>query len=206
MRRFCDDGKECASKIQNLSKSIDKLCKNDSICFPAGEMIAYSEFSSQTISVLTESLMISLVLVSITLLTLTYLLKIRTKWSIIISSLWGPFFMITIFNLLNIPLNTLTCIYAGVLVGLTGDSAIYYMFESQNKNMEDGIQIRGNGSIEVSLIMFICTFIFQLSYFISARTLGLLIGFGMISSLVGDLWILKALLQFKNQRRAKKVI
>ncbi len=195
-----------SNKIKALSAEIEELCLHGKYCYPAGEMIAYSEFSSKTISVLTDSLMISLILVSIILVGLTYLLKIGTKWIIVVSALWGPFCMLNIFYLFDIPLNSMTCTYAGILVGLTGDSAIYYMFESQGKNLEDGIRFRGNGSIEMVLIMFLCTFIFQFSYFASARTLGLLIGFGMVASLIGDLWILKALLQLKerfNQRRAK---
>jgi hypothetical protein len=53
----------------------------------------------------------------------------------------------------------------------------------------------GSASISCSIIMSLACLVFLGSYFAPARDLGILFVIGFLSSLAGDLWILKGLIK-----------
>ena len=80
-----------------------------------------------------------------------------------------------------------------VLVGLTGDNFIQYLFAREGKDLAQGVGRRGVASVQVALLMGLVCLTFLVSSFAPSRTLGLLLALGLVASLVGDLWILCAL-------------
>ncbi len=97
---------------------------------------------------------------------------------------------------LGIPANMMTCMFASVLVGLTGDNAIQFLLgASRRGGLEQGIELRGVASIQCSLLMASAALIFLGSYFVHPRVFGVLLSAGLIASLVGDVWILKGLIR-----------
>ncbi|MEK6626717.1 MAG: MMPL family transporter [Bdellovibrionota bacterium] len=190
------------SKIAALAKKVESLC--DGQCHPTGEIIAYSDFSTKVPRALIDGLGMSIVLVCLTLAILAWMLKANHIIPLIISSMWGPFTMLTIFWLLKIPLNFLTCVFANVLVGLTGDNAIQYLFSSKGKSINDGIADRGEASIQIFLVSVLSATIFQLAYFQATKNLGMLLVLGLFAGLFGDLWLLKGLIQITQKKKEGK--
>ena len=100
---------------------------------------------------------------------------------------------------LKIEVNLMTCMFASVLVGLTGDNAIQFLMGSHMKNgradLASGIDGRGGASVICSLLMATAALFFLLSYFGPPRAFGLLLSSGLLAALFGDLWILRSLLK-----------
>ena len=95
-------------------------------------------------------------------------------------------------------MNFLTCVFASVLVGLAGDNALQYLCAEdvggRRLLLAEGAARRGGASIQVAVVMSLCALVFLGSAFVASRRLGLLLGLGLMASLVGDLWILRSLL------------
>ncbi|HAZ12627.1 MAG: hypothetical protein A2X86_11485 [Bdellovibrionales bacterium GWA2_49_15] len=191
------------AKISILAKKIENLCQEQ--CHPTGEIIAYSDFSTKVPKALIEGLGMSIILVCLTLAALAWMLKAGNVLPLIISSMWGPFTMLTLFWFLQIPLNFLTCIFANVLVGLAGDNAIQYLFSARGRHLNDGIADRGEASIQIFLISVISASIFQLAYFQATKNLGILLVIGLFVGLFGDLWILKGLVHLTQKKKEGKI-
>lgn len=182
-------------KLNELRLEVNQLCPKHE-CWLAGEFIGFADFSKEMIKTLFDSLFLSLIDVMLIVLYLTVALNKRNFWAIILSSLWGPAWIMACMFIFKMPINLITCIVASTLVGLTGDNAIQYLFGG--KDIEDGIENRGTGSIQCALIMSVCSLAFLGSYFEPPRSLGLLLAAGFILSLIGDLWILKALIKKRS--------
>jgi len=100
-------------------------------------------------------------------------------------------------------INFLTCTFVSVLVGISGDNAIQYLYGKRYRNatLLEGINQRGGGSVRIALSMIAATSVFFFSYFQPARTLAMLLCIGLSLNLLGDLWLLKGLLRFGKGRQ-----
>lgn len=178
-------------KINLLRDKVKALCAHNE-CWLAGEYIGFADFSKALITTLFDSLFMSLVLVALVIFYLTRATQKKYFWAIIMSALWGPAWMLVAIYSFDLSINFITCIVASTLIGLTGDNAIQYMFEGHN--LQQGIENRGVGSIQCTVVMILCCLTFLGSYFEPVRMLGLLLAGGFMVSLLGDVWVLKSLI------------
>jgi predicted RND superfamily exporter protein len=180
--------------VNRLHEEVQKICPQHE-CRLVGEFVAFSEFSIAFIKTLFESLLLSVGLVAAVLAFLSA--EFEKKWFIplALSSFWGPAWMLFYLYLSGSDVNSITCVVASTVVGLTGDNAIQYLFASRQKNLSSGIGRMGSASISCSIIMSLACLVFLGSYFAPARDLGILFVIGFLSSLAGDLWILKGLIK-----------
>lgn len=88
----------------------------------------------------------------------------------------------------------LKCIFASVLVGLTGDNAIQYLFASGRRPLTEGIHRRGAASILTNFFMAGTAMMYLASYFDPPKVFGVIMASGLIAALIGDLWLLSGLL------------
>jgi hypothetical protein len=189
-----------AVPIQQLKMKVKGICGGD--CHLGGEIVAYSDFAGSVPKTLMDSLLISLILVALIIGWLGYgLNKEHLSLKLILSSFWGPVLMIAFLGIAHSTLDFWKSIFASILVGLTGDNAIQYMFASKHRNLGSGISTRGGASILTGLLMAMTSLIYLGSYFRSPRTFGLILCAGLIASLVGDLWLLKGLLSAKDLKK-----
>ena len=183
--------------LNEFRKKVENLCPLRE-CYLVGENIAFADSSRKVIQTLYESLFLSLILVGSVLAYLCY--RKRHSWRefvlILLSSFWGSFALLMVIYLSGIHLNIITCIVATVLVGLTGDNAVQFIFAGQG-NLEKGIERRSAASVFCSLIMALIPLVFLGSYFDPPRTLGMLMTLGFLIALVGDVWLLRSLVQKK---------
>jgi predicted RND superfamily exporter protein len=135
-----------------------------------------------------------LLLVGSVLFVLLVAARQRGKLPVLLASVWGPAAMMALLWALRVPLSFLTCIFASVLVGMTGDNVIQYLFATRSERIEQGIQRRGGASILVAVSMAVACLVFTGSAFVPSRRLGALLALGFLLGLAGDLWILRGLL------------
>jgi predicted RND superfamily exporter protein len=166
--------------------------------YPAGELIAYADFAEAVPRALLRSLVLCLLLVG-TLLALVVRARGGTPIAPVLAAAgWGPALVLVMMAAFAVPVNFLTCVFASVLVGLTGDNAVQYLCAAApgggDVGLAEGAAQRGAASIQIALIMSLCALVFLGSAFVASRRLGLLLGLGLLASLVGDLWVLRSLL------------
>jgi len=179
--------------LMGLQTELRKYCNEDE-CNLEGSLMSYAEFSGLITKTLLESMLLSLALVSLVIWALAVELNQSAQVvPLLLSTFWGSILMLAIEGVFQLRINFLTCIFASVLVGLTGDNAIQYLFGSRRKGLEVGVQKRGSSSILTSLLMFSASFVFLGSYFDPQKKFGVLLAGGLLASLTGDLWILKGL-------------
>jgi len=159
----------------------------------AGDLVTYSEFHERVPATLYSSLCVCLVLVAAVLVALMALLRVGGAWAVLASSFWGVAVMLTALWATRLPLSFLTCGFASVLVGLTGDNVIQYLFARADGRLDAGVRARAGASIQVSVLMALASLVFLGSAFVPSRRLGLLLAAGFVVTLAGDLWLLKAL-------------
>ncbi len=177
----------------------DELCKDGS-CHVTGDLIAFADFTRRVLRTLYESLFASLVLVALVIAFLTGWRRRALFIPLIASSFWGPAIIMIAIAVFDIQVNMVTVVVISMLVGLTGDNAILFLLSSRRDDLTDGIERRGQGSIQCNLLMALSCLILLLSYFQPPRTLGVLLAAGLIAALFGDVWILKGLLAKRENR------
>lgn len=192
-------------QLNNLKNSINSICNSD--CEIVGSLISYNEFSVRILETLFTSLGTSLILVVIIILFLGSSLSYQSLFAIIISSIWGPLALLTFFILFKIPLFFVSCICASILVGLAGDNAIQFIFNSHLYNkkkskLSTSIEQLNEASLIITFGMMILTSVFLLSNLAPLFKLGLFILLGFILCYLGDIWILKSLLRKESSQDA----
>ena len=184
------------NSLVKLKKGIVSLCQTD--CVPLGEIIDYVDFSSRAPKTLVDSLGLSVLLVSIVLCFLAIsTFQKRSAVALVVASLWGVSLMALLIAVFQIEINFLTSIFSSILVGICGDNAIQFLLASRKKVLVENIHNRGGGALIVSFIMFSSGLCFMMSYFYPVRILGLLLSFGMLTTLIGELWGLRLLIPKK---------
>ena len=174
------------------------LASLDSVCRPAGgyvagELVTYREFNERVPATLYSSLGTCLLLVAALIAGLMTLMGVGGRGVVLAASFWGVSAMLTGLWISRVPLSFLTCGFASVLVGLTGDNIVQYLFASPGGRLGAGIRARGLASIQVSVLMALASLAFLGSAFLPSRRLGVLLAMGFLAALAGDLWLLKAL-------------
>ncbi len=181
-----------------LQRFADDLCKDGS-CYLTGDLIAYADFTRRVLTTLYESLFVSFGLVAAVLVFLAGWKRRRLIIPLIAASFWGPLLILIAIAVLHIQVDMVTVIVISTLVGLTGDNAILFLLSSRTDDLRDGIERRGQGSIQCNFLMAFSCLILLFSYFQPPRLLGVLLAAGLIASLFGDVWILKGLLRAKSE-------
>ncbi|MGE3759470.1 MAG: hypothetical protein AB7H97_17025, partial [Pseudobdellovibrionaceae bacterium] len=183
--------------IFELEKKISELCNGESgkkLCYVTGKPIAFADFASKIAGTLYESLAMSLIMVFLLILLLAaYKKRLRSFGTIMASSIFGTSVMLVGMAAFQVPINFLTSVFLSVLVGLTGDNAIHYLYSAKNKALEKGVDERADASIVTSFIMAVSSLVFLGAVFDPPRTLGILLFLGILASLFGDLWVLVGL-------------
>jgi predicted RND superfamily exporter protein len=163
-------------------------------CFAAGEGVVYAEYSNRVVGTLVKSFVSSLVLVGAIVLFLAQALGTGTKKELLFSVFWSPVLIVGGLALFRVPLNLTTSMFASVLVGLTGDNAVQYLFASRGGPLQEGIHRRGGASVQVTAIAASASLLFLGLTLVPLKTLGLLLFLGFVISLAGDLWVLSGLI------------
>ncbi len=138
-------------------------------------------------------------LVTLILLALSVALgQTRAAWKLVYSSIWSPVVMIGAIAAFQVQVNLITSIFAAVIVGLTGDNAIQYLFAARalgrEGTLDSGIRERAGATVQLLLLLSISSLVFLGATMMPIRTLGVLFSTGFFVTLVGDLWLLKGLL------------
>ena len=180
-------------KILKIKTIVNSVCELKE-CWIAGDLVTYADFSKKIPQVLLESFLSSFIMVAMVIMWLMIAHDLPHKIVTVLCSLWSPIAMVLIIFLLHVKINFLTCVFASVLVGLTGDNAIQFIFGSKTK-LSEGMEDRGLASLLLTGLMVLSCSIFLGSYFVPPRIFGCLLGAGFIFSLIGDLWMLRSLTQ-----------
>ena len=114
-----------------------------------------------------------------------------------LTSFLGPCLTLLLITVARVPLSIPVSVLAAVLVGLTGDNAIQYLFGTQNGDLRSGIESRARASVILTLILCLSSLLFLTMSQVAIQKLGPLFFFGFLFNLLGDLWILKALIKEK---------
>jgi hypothetical protein len=185
--------------LQALKAEVARLCPRGE-CHAGGELIAYSDFATRVPKTLVDSMGLSMLLVGAVIAYLAFAFgKQAILAHLLASAFWGACFMIVLMVGLRIPMDFLKCIVASVLIGLTGDNAIQYLFAAGSADLSTGVRSRGEASIQTNLFMAITSLMYLFSYFNPPRLFGLLLALGFVAALIGDLWILNGLLPRKTR-------
>ncbi|MEK7355724.1 MAG: hypothetical protein AAB250_04715 [Bdellovibrionota bacterium] len=204
-RYFSESGKERAwvfldtldiKRVLELKEKTKSLCPGN-ICALEGDIVAFSEYSRSLVQTLFSSFLLSLVLVG---LTLTACAKARGKMgqlpAILLSSSWAPFAVLFTIWVFEIEVNFVTSIVLSVLVGLTGDNAIQYIFAGDD--LDAGARAKGRATLICSLTMIGVSLLFVFAPFEPTKLLGLLLALGFALVFIGDYSLLRGLLTAKR--------
>ena len=99
----------------------------------------------------------------------------------------------------QIKINFITSLVIAIMVGMNGDNTIQFMLSGRKDSIYDGIKKRATGTILTTFLLMMSSLVFLLHYFEPPKVFGLLLMFGFLISLVGDLWILKGLLPTQSE-------
>lgn len=188
------------SELTALSEGINKICQGR--CKPVGQNEVFREYSTKVSSTLAESFSLSIVIVLCTLFILSWYRGFKNFFALTISVIWGPLVMIIFLWIFDIPVNLVTSGFLAVIVGMTGDNAIQYIFGGDT--LAAGIEKRGIASILLSVLLCVSSLTFLGQTLIPMRWLGILFFLGFAASLFGDLWALKGLLSFQEKTNEQK--
>lgn len=170
---------------------IESICKMK--CKLIGEIISYTEFTDKIPLGFIKSLGISLLTVAFFIFFLSYKFKFPNPLLFSMASLWGPSILLLLLYLTGIRINFLSCVFVTMMVGLTGDNAIQFIYAQ--KKEQDGIQYHQKCALQMGILLCISCLFFLLSYFAPPREFGVVMAIGFLFSLFGDICIAKTLTQ-----------
>jgi predicted RND superfamily exporter protein len=182
--------------LTKIHKIIDSSCPTSASI--VGQSDVYREASLVLSKTLAESFLVSLLIVICIIFYLQKRLDNRQYFIVPLSLLGGPMFLVSGMALLNIPISPFNSMFLAILVGITGDNAIQYLFVKNGADINDGVEVNGPASIIIGFITVISSLLFLLQTLIPMKILGLLFSVGFFINLSGDLWILKGLLNLKS--------
>lgn len=180
--------------IKVVIDSFNQICKDEK-CHLVGSLISYNEFSIKILNTLFSSLGLSIFLVILLLISVKGSLAWVDTISLVVSSIWGPLILLTLFIVFKIPLSFVSCICASLLEGLAGDNAIQFIFSARKSNIDKSVDELSEGSFIVTIGMMLLISVFMLSVIASIATLGIYILLGLAMAFFGDVWLLKGLLK-----------
>ena len=189
--------------IDLLRKSINAICKER--CYPANILVSYSEFGIRTLKALIESFAGSIFFVTLFILLLCFGFNIKNKTSLILSTLWGPFALLSVFVIFKIEIFFATSVVMSVLVALAGDNAIQYIYGRSKGDITKSIDNLSQASIICTLIMMGISLCFLFSDFAGVQKIGLMMFVGFILILIGDLYLLRGFLNLNFKSFLNKI-
>ena len=80
------------------------------------------------------------------------------------------------------------------------------MLGEHESTFQNGIDRRASGSIQTNCVMAGVSLFYLLSYFSPPRSFGIILALGLLVSLFGDLWLLKALIGPEKKSLTKKSV
>lgn len=181
------------SDISELHTITKKSCPSET--FVVGQSDVYREASDVLSRTLSESFLVSLIIVIFIIFYLQTRLGNRHYFVLPLSLLGGPLFLISGMAILDISISPFNSMFLAILVGITGDNAIQYLFVNDAGNLDEGVEENGPASILIGFITVISSLFFLFQTLIPMKILGLLFSVGFLINLFGDLWILKGLLK-----------
>ncbi len=182
--------------LTKIHEIVDTSCPKEAAI--VGQSDVYREASLVLSKTLAESFLVSLLIVICIILYLQKRLGNRQYFIVPLSLLGGPLFLVSGMALLNIPISPFNSMFLAILVGITGDNAIQYLFVKEGADIHEGVEVNGPASIIIGFITVMSSLLFLLQTLIPMKILGLLFSIGFFINLSGDLWILKGLLNLKN--------
>jgi predicted RND superfamily exporter protein len=184
--------------VLEIEKTIESVCK---YCFMAGQSLVYAEYNRRLGMTLTSGFVESLVTVLLLLLFLTWLKEPGLYGPILISILVGPLAMVTLIALLGIPVNLVTCIFFAVIVGLTGDNAIQFLF-SEGSHFQEKMHDRSEASLVMTLMLIAFSSMFLFQTLVPVKWLGVLFLLGFAINFFGDLNVLQGLIERRERKKS----
>lgn len=187
-------------EIDNYEIFVSTICPNKE-CYLAGSLVSFNEFTKRVSKTLFSSLFTSIFYVVLVIVLFALMLGQGKKLiPIILSALWGPAFVFCYIALFENHITYITCIFASVLVGLAGDNALQYMFNTnRSKSLDESMDNCSTSTMQVSLVMLCLPLVLSLGVFVPMKILGLFFGIGTISNLFGDFWLLKGFINKTNK-------
>lgn len=179
--------------VKRLIKDSEEICKDK--CTLTGGLISYNEFSVKILNTLFSSLGMSIILVMFILFFIRDPLKPKQIIALIITSIWGPLVLLSLFVVFKIPMSFVTCICASLLVGLAGDNAIQFIFTAKKSRLDKSVSVLAEASLIITLGMMLLVSVFMLSEIASLSVLGIYILIGFTLGYIGDVWLLKGLIK-----------
>jgi predicted RND superfamily exporter protein len=181
------------SRLRTLCMSYD--------CKAAGSSVVQADFAEHVPHDLLKSMSSTLGLVFVlVLLLVVHRLRshpdgqgLRMGVALMLGSFWAPFVIVSGFAFFGLRVNFLACLFLGVLIGMTGDNCIQFIYSNKRFNFEDSLRQRGQAAFMLSLVLALCCMIYIGSSFESPRTYGLALGVGILLSYIGDNWIARSL-------------
>ncbi len=178
--------------LEALVVAVEKSCPNKE-CALASGLTSYVEFGDRVLRTLFESLFISLALVLLIIFTLAKYKGSKNIFALCISSIWGPFALVVVFYVFQVPVFFITTICAAVLVGLSGDNSIQFIFNEKGNDINKSVSQLGVASLLVMIAMVFVTVIFFFSPMWPLQKLGGLMILGFWLGWIGDVIILRGL-------------
>ncbi len=188
--------------IADLRKSIESEICGQYQCRLVGEIVAYADFVRSVSETLFESLTSGLATIVVLILLLAF---VRLDLAVFVyvaprmigSLLWGPMAMLTLLAMSQIALNMVTLICASVVVGMTGDNAIQFLYARRIKSRSDllmALSDRSEGAFVTAGLTAVASLVFLISYFDPPRVLGIMLFCCFFLSLIGDVFGLRLLM------------
>jgi len=177
---------------QELIQFNNSLCPKGE-CFLAGSLISYAEFGSKILSSLFSSFMLSLFLVGLVVVFLCFHfgLNLKTTFSLLAASFWGPMTLMSLFYIFGISITYVTSLIASIMVGLAGDNAIQFLYKK--KTLFENATFYQGCSLFITFCMIAISSAFFFSDFVQIQKLGFFMVIGFVLNYIGDVCILKGL-------------
>lgn len=208
-RYFGKAGQERAHVFLKTSEISDVIKLRDQIkilcgynCYLSGAIVTYSEFVRSLSVTLFESLFISLLLISLIIYFLASAMGFSRLGIVMYSILWGPAALLILIMILRVPINMMTSLVGSVVLGLTGDNVIEFLFGRKTSRFEKGMDVRFHGALVTTIMMSIACLVFLASPFDPPKTLGVLFSLGFFLILFGDYYVLKYLWRQKSEKHS----
>jgi predicted RND superfamily exporter protein len=180
------------SDLEKLIAAVNKDCPNQE-CELGSGLTSYVEFGERVLKTLFESLFISIVLVISIIWGLCLYFRSKHTLALIVSSIWGPFALLVTFYVFQVPVFFVTTICAAVLVGLSGDNSIQFIFHERKRDLASSVHTLAPAAFLVTIGMILLTTIFFFSPMWPLQRLGGLMMIGFLMSWIGDVLVLKGL-------------
>jgi len=187
-------------EISRIRKTSQRIC--ESRCYLAGIVISYSEFGLKILQTLQSSFSVCFILTSLILAGLLVNFSINHKLLILLTSLWGPCFMLFMFSFFEIGIYFATSAVMSILVGLAGDNSIQFIFTKNKKSIIPGIMEKEEASLYSTVFMILAASSLMFSEFDGVRKIGLLLIVGSLLGLIGDVILLKSVIKKEDHNES----